>query len=82
MSYVVDGLRASQESTDKQLRGKITARPRTIEEEAGTDRSEVCNLRRVVTETFGVLPLCGVTHCYSKIECIIIHFNAAWRTFQ
>jgi hypothetical protein len=44
-------------------------------------RSEVCNLCSVVTEAFGVLSLCGVTHyySYSKIKSVIINCNSAWR---
>jgi hypothetical protein len=44
-------------------------------------RSEVCNSCSVVTETFGVLSLFGVTHCYSysKIKSVIINCNSAWR---
>jgi hypothetical protein len=44
-------------------------------------RSEVCNLCSVVTETFGVLSLFGVTQCYSysKIKSVIINCNSDWR---
>jgi protein-arginine kinase activator protein McsA len=44
-------------------------------------RSEVCNLCSVVTETFGVLSLFGVTQCYSysEIKSVIINCNSAWQ---
>jgi hypothetical protein len=47
-------------------------------------RSEVCNLRCVDTETFGVLSVFGVTQCYgcSKIKGVIINCNSAWRIFN
>jgi hypothetical protein len=45
---------------------------------------EVCNLCSVVTETFGVLSLFRVMHCYSysKIKGVIINCNSAWRIFK
>jgi hypothetical protein len=50
------------------VKWRDTAKLRTIEEEARTVIGEVCNLRSVVIQTFGVISLCGFTHGYSKIE--------------
>jgi hypothetical protein len=47
-------------------------------------RSGVCNLCSEATETFGVLSLFRVMHCYSysKIKSIIINCNSAWQIYN
>jgi protein-arginine kinase activator protein McsA len=57
------------------VRKKYEERKSTVKPEV---RSEVCNLCSTVTETFGVLSLFGVTHCYSysKIKSVIIKCNS------
>jgi hypothetical protein len=58
-----------------------TVRKKYEEQNSTEDRSEVCNLCSVVTETFGVLSLFVVTQCYSysKIKSVIINCNFTWR---
>jgi hypothetical protein len=60
------------------VREKYKEQSSTVKPEV---RSEVCNLCSVVTETFGVLPFFGVTHCYSysEIKSVVINCNSAWR---
>jgi hypothetical protein len=58
------------------LRGWLTELTGIYRQTADDTRS-----RTVITESFGVLSLCGVTHCYSysKIESVIINCSSAWR---
>jgi protein-arginine kinase activator protein McsA len=63
------------------VRGAEQSRAVQLNQKKPQVRSEVCNFCSVVTETFGVQSLFGVTQCYnySKIKSVIINCNSAWR---
>jgi hypothetical protein len=63
------------------VRKKSRSRTVQLNQKKPEVRSEVCNLYSVVTETFGVLSLFGVTQCYSynKIKSVIINCNSTWQ---